>query len=720
MELTVDQALQQGVAAHKEGKLQDAERLYRAILQAQPKHPDANHNLGVLAMAVGKPLEAIPPFKLAVDTNPQIQQFWLSYIDALIKVERFDEAKRALTEGEKSGVSSEKLDSLNQRLQQSAPNDPNKSVKVQTLSEKRKKLAEKKKSKKRKAQGSLSNAAPSEDQLDHLLSHYQANRLEEAEELAELLLQQFPKHPFAWKVLGAVFKQSGRLNKSLQYMQKSAELEPRDAEALNNIGTTLQELGRLDESEASYRQAIALKPNFASAHYSLGVTLRDLGRLDEAEASYRKAIALEPKYAEAHSNLGTTLQEQGRLDEAEASYKQAIAMQPDFADAHYKLGVTRRELGRIHEAEASYRQAIMFKPGFAAAHSNLGNTLQEQGRLDEAEASYRQAIALNSHYAEAHSNLGITLKDLDRLDESEASYKQAIALEPNFASAYYNWGVTLKKRGRLDKAEARYRQAIALDPNHAEAHSNLGDILQELGRLDEAEASYRQAVTLKPEDSSTRHLLAALLGNTTSSAPLDYVETLFDRYAAKFETALVGNLEYKTPKIIAEIILRDSNFDSLGSIIDLGCGTGLLGSEIRQYCEHLEGLDLSQKMLDEASKKSIYDELIKQDILGYLTNASLSFDYFIATDVFVYIGDLSDVFQLIKSRNKTGGKLVFSTEHYDGDDFLLAQSGRYSHSKIYIESLCELFGYTLRHFETQPLRKEKNQYISGGLYILDF
>ena len=99
MELTVDQALQQGVAAHKEGKLQDAERLYRAILQAQPNHPDANHNLGVLAVAVDKPLEAIPMFKLALEANPQIEQFWLSYIDVLIKVERFDEAKRVVVEG---------------------------------------------------------------------------------------------------------------------------------------------------------------------------------------------------------------------------------------------------------------------------------------------------------------------------------------------------------------------------------------------------------------------------------------------------------------------------------------------------------------------------------------------------------------------------------------------------------------------------------------------
>ena len=107
MELTVDQALQQAISAYKEGKPQTAERLYRAILQAQPNHPDANHNLGVLAVSVGKPLDAIPFFKLALKAHSQIDQLWLSYIDALIKLGRFDEAQRVLIEGEKSGVSSE-------------------------------------------------------------------------------------------------------------------------------------------------------------------------------------------------------------------------------------------------------------------------------------------------------------------------------------------------------------------------------------------------------------------------------------------------------------------------------------------------------------------------------------------------------------------------------------------------------------------------------------
>ena len=210
MKSTVDQALQQGVAAHKEGKLQEAERLYRAILQAQPNHPDANHNLGILAVAVGKPLEAVPFFELALNANPKIEQFWLSYIDVLMRLERFDEAQRVLVEGEKSNVSSEKLDALNQRFPRNEPKNLNKVAKGQALSEKRNKLAEKKKGKKRTAQGALSSAKPSQDQINHLLEHYAAGRLKEAGPLAISLTKQFPRHPLAWKVLGATLRQLGR------------------------------------------------------------------------------------------------------------------------------------------------------------------------------------------------------------------------------------------------------------------------------------------------------------------------------------------------------------------------------------------------------------------------------------------------------------------------------------------------------------------------------
>ena len=333
------------------------------------------------------------------------------------------------------------------------------------------------------------------------------------------------------------------------------------------------------------------------------------------------------------------------------------------------------------------------------------------------------ALSLTERYSKhqfAWKVLGALYGQSGRNSDAVDANQKAVVLSPQDAEAYNNLGAALKELGILDKTAASYIQAITLKPDYAEAHCNLGNTLKELGRLAEAEASFTRAIVLNPDFGEAKHILASLIGKTTKTAPRDYVEGLFDNYAAKFENSLVKNLEYKTPRAIAEMIIKNSKLDLIGSIMDLGCGTGLFGVEIKQFCENLEGIDLSEKMLREAKGKNIYDKLIKEDIVDYLSNSSLNFDYFVATDVFIYIGDLSDVFRLIKSRNKTGGKLAFSTEDCEGDGFSLEQSGRYSHSKKYIQGLCETFGYELRHFETHALRKEKNHYIRGGLYLLDF
>ena len=353
MELTVEQALQQGVAAHKEGKIEEAERLYRAILQSQPLHPDANHNLGLIAVSVNKADAALALFKTALEANPKIEQFWLSYIDALIKEKQFENAKLVIEQAKTQGVAEEKLNTLEAQL----PFE----TQIQNVN----------------------SANPPQERLSSLLECYQTGQYGDAEKLAVSITQEFPQHQFGWKVLGAVLKQTGRISESLASFQKSVQLAPQDAEAHNNLGITLQELGRLDEAEASYTQAIVLKADLAEAYYNLGITLQELGRLDEAEASYTHAIALKPRYAEAHSNLGITLQELERLDEAEASYTQAIALKPDYAEAHSNLGKTLKELGRLDEAEASYTQAIALKPDLAEAHSNLGKILLMNGQHRE-------------------------------------------------------------------------------------------------------------------------------------------------------------------------------------------------------------------------------------------------------------------------------------------------------------------------------------------------
>ncbi len=183
------------------------------------------------------------------------------------------------------------------------------------------------------------NVFPSKEQLRDILDKYQAGRLNDAEKLAISISQEFPKHQFAWKVLGVIFGQTGRNSEAVHANQTAVSLSPQDAEAHSNLGNVLKELGRLDEAETSYKQAIALKPDYAEAHYNLGNILKDLGRLDEAETSYKQAIALKPNYAVAHYNLGIVLKELGKLDEAELTYKQAIAIKPDYAEAYYNLSV---------------------------------------------------------------------------------------------------------------------------------------------------------------------------------------------------------------------------------------------------------------------------------------------------------------------------------------------------------------------------------------------
>ena len=179
--------------------------------------------------------------------------------------------------------------------------------------------------------------SPPQELLNSLLGHYQNGRFSEAEKISLEITKGFPKHQFAWKVLGALLGATGRKSEALDANKTAVALSPQDTEAHSNLGLTLQELGRLDEAEASYNQAIALKPDYAEAHYNLGVTLKELGRLDEAEASYNQAIASKPDFAEAHYNLGLMLQALDRLDEAEASYNQAIALKPEDFKTHSQL-----------------------------------------------------------------------------------------------------------------------------------------------------------------------------------------------------------------------------------------------------------------------------------------------------------------------------------------------------------------------------------------------
>ena len=506
VKITLEQALQKAIEAHKEGKLQASEALYKAILQIQPKHPDANHNLGVLAVSVNKIEIALPLFKTALEINPTKSQFWLSYIDALVKAKKFSDARNIISQGRKAGLEGESIEALETQLAPSLlaqSSELPSTIKISNLTEPLKILSKKKEKKKNSQlnQRNLSKVqSPAQAELKTLLEYYQKGQYDRGEKLAKAITKKYPHNQFAWKVFGAILKQTGRLQGSLIAFQRSVEISPSDAQAHFNLGNTLKDLDRLEESIISYHKAIDLKHDHAEAYSNLGITLHVLGRLEEAEKSYKIAISIKSEYAEAHNNLGNTLKELGRLEEAEKSYNKAIAIKPEFTGAYNNLGNILQELGRFEEAEKSYKKAIAIKSNYVEAHSNLGITLQSIGRLRDAEVSYRKAIEIEPKFVEAHFNLGNALRQLGRLKDSEASYIKVIAIKPEYVEAHNNLGIAIQELGRFEEAETSYRKAIAINPGHAEANSNLGILLYASGRYDEA-AKILELITFKHSQS---------------------------------------------------------------------------------------------------------------------------------------------------------------------------------------------------------------------------
>ena len=199
MELTLDEALQKGVEAHKAGKAQEADRYYTAILKAQPKHPDANHNMGVLAVGVGKVTEALPFFKTALEVNPKIDQYWLSYIDALIKLDRMADAKAVLDQAKGNGAKGDTFDQIEERLDLSqSPNTVD----------------------------SSNTQDPSQEQLQSLINLYTQGQYQTALNEAKKFTKRYTKSRTLWNLIGASAAQIGQLDDAIPAFQKAISINP--------------------------------------------------------------------------------------------------------------------------------------------------------------------------------------------------------------------------------------------------------------------------------------------------------------------------------------------------------------------------------------------------------------------------------------------------------------------------------------------------------------
>lgn len=412
-----------------------------------------------------------------------------------------------------------------------------------------------------------------------------------------------------------------------------------------------------------------------------------------------------------------TLQQDGRTDEALAYCKELSENVTNDFRLHFLLGMLYHQQNEIDAAISHYLTATESNPDLDSAFYNLGVLYFSHGNFLHAAESYQKAAILNPTDPDIFFNLALSLKNAGQPDEARKRYEQVLTLTPTDPDTHYNLGVLLRESGQETEAMDSFEKAIICDPKYVAAHNNLGYLYHKAGQSKKALAAYRKVVELNPDHHSARHMVAALSGTTTDSSPLGYVKELFDQFSNDFDEALQDKLEYNTPKQLQKALDTVEPERMFTKGLDMGCGTGLSGVTFADRVDTFTGMDLSAGMLEKAKEKKIYSELHEKDIIGFLQKNSELFDLFIAADVFVYLGDLAEVFTLVKKRAAAGACFLFSTEKCSSQ-FKLQPSGRYAHSVSYIEELANHYGFLMQLCQPANLRKEKGEWIEGLLFML--
>jgi predicted TPR repeat methyltransferase len=511
----------------------------------------------------------------------------------------------------------------------------------------------------------------------------------------------------------------GKLREAEPFYRAALNLNELDFDCLHNLGFLLAQDGRYDEAAGMLGAAIRQDPHSVDAHNNLGNVLATLRRYDGAAASYRSAVALKPDHAEAWNNLGSVLAMQGKPQEAMAQFEQALSLRPDYVEAHVNLGHLLKEQGRLDQAAAHFERALTIRPGSAETHFHLGNVKSRQGKAGEAMASYERALVLKPDFADAHSNLGTVFLDQRRVAAAQSCFERAIALKPDSPEAWLGLGHAFHQSRQYDLALMAYGKA----PGLPEAWLGRGLTLQRLKRPGEATAAYRQALAKGGDAEVIMYNLASLGAEPIPAlTPRQIVAKNYDQYADHYDQHHLGALKYRTPALLFDAVARfvpSGNLD----ILDLGCGTGLLGAELHPLARTLTGVDISPQMLAIAGRrqvygKQVYGNLVCADLIEFLETQAGGFDLAVAADVFVYIGDLAPVFRGVHGALRPGGVFGFSVEADQEQDFALRPNLRYAHSLSYLRKLSEGHGFAMELIESMVLRQENGNDVVGSLAVL--
>lgn len=334
------------------------------------------------------------------------------------------------------------------------------------------------------------------------------------------------------------------------------------------------------------------------------------------------------------------------------------------------------------------------------------------GHASEAVAVLRRATNEWPDTWQLHDALGDALIAARRDEEAIGSFLAAVRIHPQAGAVCVKIAQSYFSRGLDDAGTQWVRHAMQIDDDPTQHAGLLAAAEARRGHHEAAIQLCEAWVAAAPENPERRHLAAAITGATPpEKAAPSYVKRLFDGYSEHFDESL-ERLQYRGPQLTLQA-LEPIPADAAWDVLDLGCGTGLVGQYLKPYCRRLVGIDLSTRMLKASAARNVYDELLEQDVQAYLESCREQFDVIAGADVLTYIGDLTNFFPAAAGALRPGGRLVLVLEEAPHDPqqlgYRLNTSGRYAHQAAYIEKGLARAALAGRICREESMRRENGR-----------
>jgi len=293
-----------------------------------------------------------------------------------------------------------------------------------------------------------------------------------------------------------------------------------------------------------------------------------------------------------------------------------------------------------------------------------------------------------------------------------------LELLSNMSQGYFQLAQSLIKMGRIKAAVKTLNKVLLITPGMANIHFMLGQLLIRIKDNKQAAEHLNIYLEMVPEDLAGANMLLAHLGEIKApEKPSElFIKSFYDNYAKTYDEHLVRRLNYKCPEIIYNAMTR--NNVSNADILDLGCGTGLCGEAIKPLAKSIDGVDLSQPMLEVARQRNIYNELVMADIYEYMANKSQTYDVVIAAGLFEHIGDPEPILHIVHDKLQENGLFIFTTDENTDQSVGVNSAGFYMHGKSYLQMKAEECGFKVIENENVTMWIENKQPVSGLLVTL--